>query len=131
MSSSNVTQINEILKNRGIDTAALDNDDYVIPEPHESFKRLLDLYYVAKVSADVENPYWYNRVWWENDGEIIEIRRAKALRAAMEHATPNIIPGEKLVMAKTYTMRGAFPFPWVMSSFFNGNGNVRTTTVEA
>ena len=121
MSSSNVTQINEILKNRGIDTAALDNDDYVIPEPHESFKRLLDLYYVAKVSADVENPYWYNRVWWENDGEIIEIRRAKALRAAMEHATPNIIPGEKLVMAKTYTMRGAFPFPWVMSSFFNGN----------
>ncbi len=129
--STNESRINEILAKRGINVDEIESSgDYQIPPSHESFDRLIDIYYVAKVTADMENPYWYNRVWWENDGEILEIRRAKALRAAMEHSTPNIIPGEKLVMAKTRHMRGAFPFPWVMSSFFNGNAEQLLNSVE-
>lgn len=90
-----------------------------IHDAAESFQRIMDIYYLLKVTADMESAYWYNRVWWENDGDLLEVRRAKAVAASLAHSTPTILPYEKLVMNKTKHLRGAFPFPWVCASFFN------------
>ena len=78
--NSNESKVQEILKQRGIDTEAMDDmteDD--IPQPGERFKKLQEIYYVLKVSADMETPYWYNRLWWEHDGDLLEVRRARAV----------------------------------------------------
>ncbi len=69
---------------------------------------LLDVYYNTLSTADMEFPYWYNREYRKSDGDIPVVRRAKALKAAFSHMTPNIIPGEKIVMQKTRHYRGSF-----------------------
>jgi len=125
-------KLQDILKSRGIDTVDVDNLQEVdIPEAKESTKKLMEIYYNLKVSADMEAPYWYNRTWWENDGDVIEVRRAKAMAACLSHITPTILPNEKLVMNKTKNVRGAFPFPWVCSSFFNAQAEALMNEVDA
>lgn len=130
--NSNEMKLQEILKSRGI---AMDEQNEIIqtdiPEAAEGCKKLLDTYYTLKNTADMEIPYWYNRVWWENDGEVLEVRRAKALAAAYAHITPTIQPYEKLVMQKTKNVRGAFPFPWVTASFFNAEAEALMNQVDA
>ena len=76
---SNEAKIQEILKRRGLDVSDVtDFADEVVPEPSPRFTKLINIYYMMKNTIDMEYPYWYNRVWWENDGDITEIRRAKA-----------------------------------------------------
>lgn len=46
-------------------------------------------------------------VYGGNDGDLLEVRRAKAVAASLAHSTPTILPYEKLVMNKTKHLRGA------------------------
>ena len=127
------SKLQDVLKNRGIKMEEVDNNitDSEIPEAKESTKKLMDVYYTLKVSADMEAPYWYNRTWWENDGEITIVRRAKAMAACLAHMTPTILPDEKIVMNKTKNVRGAFPFPWICASFFNAQAKALMDEVDA
>lgn len=127
----NEEKMQEVLKKRGIEAAMSEAERSQIAPPPEGVNKLMDIYYVLKNTVDMEIPYWYNRVWWENDGDIINIRRAKAFAAALSHATPNILPYEKLVMQKTKNVRGAFPFPWVTASFFNAQAEALMNEVDA
>lgn len=86
--------------------------------PTKRAKGLRDIYYMTLSSADMEFPYWYNRKWKELDGEVTVVRRSLALKEAFSRSTPNILPGEKLVMQKTYNYRGSFPMPWLSEGFF-------------
>ena len=124
--------LDEVLKSRNIAISDVaDPQDYKIPDPKESTQRLMEIYYQLKVTADMEIPYWYNRTWWENEGDVPVVRRAKAMAAWMAHTTPNILPYEKLVMGKSKNVRGAFPFPWVCASFFNAQAQALMDEVEA
>lgn len=128
----NEARVQEILKRRGLDVTPVDNfTEADVPEPTERFTKLINIYYAMKNTVDMEIPYWYNRVWWENEGDVIEIRRAKAYGAALSHTTPTIWPGEKLVMNKTKNWRGAFPFPWVDASFFNAQAEALMNEADA
>ena len=129
---SNEAKIQEILKRRGLDVSDLtDFADEVVPDPSPRFQKLINIYYMMKNTIDMEYPYWYNRVWWENDGDITEIRRAKAEAAALSHMTPTILPGELLFGNKTRNFRGAFCFPWVDASFFNAAAEAMMAGVDA
>jgi len=131
MTTSEVT-LEEVLKSRNIIVSDLaDPQDYTIPEAKESTRKLMELYYSLKVTADMEAPYWYNRTWWENEGDVPIIRRAKAMAACLSHITPTILPYEKLVMGKAKNVRGAFPFPWVCASFFNAQAEALMNEVLA
>lgn len=126
------SRIYDILKARGIDAENADGlKEEDIPEASERFSKLMDIYYSMKVTADMEIPYWYNRLWWENDGDILEVRRARAVGGAYAHSTPTVLPYEKLVMSKTKNFRGAFPFPWVCASFFNSLAESLMNEVDA
>lgn len=128
----NELKLQEILKSRGItDEQLKEAQERDIPAAAESFQRIMDIYYLLKVTADMESAYWYNRVWWENDGDLLEVRRAKAVAASLSHSTPTILPYEKLVMNKTKHLRGAFPFPWVCASFFNAMAESLMAEVDA
>ena len=129
-------KINEILENRdkfrSLDVTVL--EDYTeepIPDPSPRFTKLMDIYYVMKNTIDMEYPYWYNRSWWQNEGDLPEIRRAKAEAYALEHMTPTIWPQELLVMNKTKNWRGAFCFPWVDASFFNAQAEALLAQADA
>ncbi|WP_252229681.1 4-hydroxyphenylacetate decarboxylase large subunit [Clostridium sp. ZBS15] len=87
-------------------------------EPTPRAKRLREIYYDTLSTANTEFPYWYNRRWNELEGEVDIVRRAESLKCAYSHLTPNIIPGEKLVMQKTNYYRGSFPMPWLSEGFF-------------
>ncbi len=129
---TNEAKIQEILKRRGLDVSEESGfADEVIPEPSPRFTKLINIYYAMKNTIDMEYPYWYNRVWWENDGDITEIRRAKAEAAALSHMTPTILPGELLFGNKTRNFRGAFCFPWVDASFFNAAAEAMMAGVDA
>ena len=129
---SNELKLQEILAARGITQEQLKEvQEQEIPAAAESFQRIMDIYYLLKVTADMESAYWYNRVWWENDGDLLEVRRAKAVAASLAHSTPTILPYEKLVMNKTKHLRGAFPFPWVCASFFNALAESLMAEVDA
>ncbi len=93
-------------------------DREVKKEPTPRAKRLRDIFYNTLSTANMEFPYWYNRKFNELEGEITVVRRALALKEAFSRLTPNIVPGEKLVMQKTYNYRGSFPMPWLSESFF-------------
>ena len=121
----------DLLKERGLDVDTYDRTKADIPAPPEGCTKLMDTYYVLKNTVDMEIPYWYNRVWFENEGDMTIVRRAKALGAAYAHATPTIQPYEKLVMNKTRNVRGAFPFPWVTASFFNAQAEALMNEVDA
>ena len=130
--NSRESKLQDVLKNHGIEMSeVLDAQDYKIPEAKESSKRLMEIYYNLKVTADMETPYWYNRTWWENDGDVTIVRRAKAMASCLSHITPTILPYEKLVMNKTKNIRGAFPFPWVCASFFNAQAEALMNEVDA
>ena len=128
----NEEKLNELLKQRGIEmdqVPAMTMED--IPVEVEGCSKLKNIYYTLKNTVDMEYPYWYNRVWQENDGEVTIVRRAKAMAAALSHLTPTIQPYEKLVMNKTRNVRGAFPYPWVTASFFNAQAEVLMAEVDA
>jgi len=130
--STTAISLEDVMKSRGITVSSVpDPQEYKIPEAKESSQRLMELYYGLKVTADMEVPYWYNRVWWENEGDVPVVRRAKAMAACLSHITPTILPYEKLVMNKTKTIRGAFPFPWVCASFFNAQAEALMNEVDA
>lgn len=93
-------------------------DREINKKPTPRAKKLREVYYSTLSSIDTEFPYWYTRKWEELEGEITIIRRAEALKSAFSHLTPNIIPGEKLVMQKTSFYRGSFPMPWLSEGFF-------------
>lgn len=86
--------------------------------PQETIKKWKERYFKTKSSADMEFPYWYSREWFENDGEINIVRRAKALKRAFTRLTPSIFPNELIVMGKTRNMRGSYPMPWLSGSYF-------------
>lgn len=123
--------LEDLLKKRGINMETFERTTDDIPAPPEGLEKLMDTYYVLKNTADMEIPYWYNRVWWENDGDVTIVRRAKALAAAYAHVTPTIQPYEKLVMQKCKNVRGAFPFPWITASFFNAQAEALMNEVDA
>ena len=86
---TNEEKLNELLKQRGLSmdqvpTTSLED----IPAQADGCAKLMDVYYTLKNTVDMEYPYWYNRVWQENDGDMIIVRRAKAMAAALSHLTP-------------------------------------------
>ena len=87
-------------------------------KPTERAVRLMDMYYQSLASTSMEWTYWYTRKYEAEDGELQLVRRAKSLAYAFEHTTPVIYPGELLVGAKTGYLRGTFPMPWLIQSFF-------------
>ena len=87
-------------------------------EPCQRAKKIRDLYFGAKSSATMEFPYWYTRRYDELEGEIPIIRRAEALKCAFSHLTPEIFPGELLVMGKEFYLRGSFPMPWLSEGYY-------------
>ena len=127
----NEQKINELLKKHGLNIDVYDRTTEDIPAKPEGCDKLLDVYYVLKNTVDMENPYWFNRVWQENAGDVTIIRKAKAEAAALAHSTPTIQPWEKIVMQKTRNVRGAFPFPWVTASFFNAAAEALMNEVDA
>lgn len=88
----------------------------------ESTKRVKslmeNLFYEAYSSANTEFPYWYTRKFNECDGDVLEIRRAKALACAYKHSTPSVFAGDLLPGGKTGYLRGGFPMPWLTNSFY-------------
>ncbi|MDW8799750.1 4-hydroxyphenylacetate decarboxylase large subunit [Clostridium sp. A1-XYC3] len=127
MNKSVEDKMKEILLSKGIDISNCSSDngeqDNIPKEPTPRANALRDIFYNTLATADMEFPYWYNRKWKELDGEITIVRRAKALKEAFSRVTPNIIPGEKLVMQKTRNYRGSFPMPWLSESFFVAQGD--------
>ncbi|HIH97784.1 MAG TPA: MFS transporter, partial [Thermoplasmata archaeon] len=87
-------------------------------EPCQRAKKIRDLYFDTKSSATMEFPYWYTRRYDELEGEILIIRRAEALKCAFSHLTPEIFPGELLVMGKEFYLRGSFPMPWLSEGYY-------------
>jgi len=114
-------KIYEILEEKGVrvDCPAAEGADCENRrEAAPRAKKLMDLYYQSLASTSMEWTYWYTRKFEEEDGELQIIRRAKALACAFAHTTPVIYPGELLVGAKTGYLRGTFPMPWLIQSFF-------------
>ncbi len=93
-------------------------DREIKKEPTPRNKKLRDIYFQTLSSTTCEFTYWYNRKFKEMDGDVIEIRRAAALKNAFVHSTPVIFPGEKLVGGKAPYYRGSFPYPWLSEGFF-------------
>ena len=124
--ATNTRKLSEILAEKGLPInfefggeapeEAVDRE--VKKEPTPRAKRLRDIYFNTLSTANTEFPYWYSRKWNELDGEVTVVRRAASLKCAFSHLTPNIIPGEKLVMQKTQFYRGSFPMPWLSEGFF-------------
>lgn len=127
MDKAKEEKIRSILLARGIDSNTYSNENIehgeLEQEPTPRSRGLRDLFYNTLSTADMEFPYWYTRTWKEFDGDITVVRRARALKSAFSHLTPNIIPGEKLVMQKTYNYRGSFPMPWLSENFFISQGD--------
>ena len=127
----NEARVQEILKRRGLTTPVDNFTEADVPEPTERFTKLINIYYAMKNTVDMEIPYWYNRVWWENEGDVIEIRRAKSLRCGPFPHDPHDLARRKLVMNKTKNWRGASPFPWVDASFFNAQAEALMNEADA
>lgn len=125
MGQSKEDKIRSILEAKNIKSNFKEQENLDELSEKKASKRaddLLDVYYNTLSTADMEFPYWYNREYRKSDGDIGVVRRAKALKSAFSHMTPNIIPGEKIVMQKTRHYRGSFPMPWVSESFFVAQG---------
>lgn len=130
MNAATGKRLEEILSKQGLSMGSADgNKD---PGNHtgpvgreirlESTKRVKslmeNLFYQAYSSANTEFPYWYTRKFTECDGDVLEIRRAKALACAYQHSTPSIFAGDLLPGGKTGYLRGGFPMPWLTNSFY-------------
>ena len=88
-------------------------------EPKARTKWLMDsLFYQSFSTANTEFPYWYTRKFEECDGDVLEVRRAKALACAYAHTTPTVYPKDLLPGRKTSYLRGGFPMPWLTNSFY-------------
>ena len=88
-------------------------------EPKARTKWLMDsLFYQSFSTANTEFPYWYTRKFEECDGDVLEVRRAKALACAYAHTTPTVYPKDLLPGGKTSYLRGGFPMPWLTNSFY-------------
>jgi formate C-acetyltransferase/4-hydroxyphenylacetate decarboxylase large subunit len=72
----------------------------------------------AQVLIDCEFTVLYTKGWRDNDGQPFPIRKAKALRYALENMTPAINDHELLVMQKTRRLRGAIPYTSYSQKFF-------------
>ncbi|MCQ2966593.1 MAG: 4-hydroxyphenylacetate decarboxylase large subunit [Alphaproteobacteria bacterium] len=127
---ANEELMNELLKKHGLNVDDCHQIMEKIPEKSKNCEKLLEIYYTLKNTVDMENPYWFNRAWFENAGDVTIIRKAKAEAAALSHSTPTILPWEKLVMQKTRNVRGAFPFPWITASFFNAAAEALMNEVD-
>ena len=58
-------KLDEIMKKRGISVVAQDDGtDRKVPPQAKGCEKLMETYYTLKNTADMEIPYWYNRVWW-------------------------------------------------------------------
>lgn len=90
-------------------------------KPTPRAEKLANMYYDAKASASLEFTYLYMRKFEELDGHIQMIRRARAMAYAFAHTTPVIFPGELIVGAKAPYLRGSFPNPQLIQSFFVNN----------
>ncbi|EAA5258657.1 MFS transporter [Salmonella enterica subsp. enterica] len=123
-----------ILQQRGIAShathSAVPDEQNLKDSPHPRAKALRDIYFRTLSSVDTEFPYWYTRKWDELADDVTIIRRAEALKCAFSHLTPNIFPGEKLVMQKTAYYRGSFPMPWLSESFFLANADELTSRTD-
>ena len=95
----------------------------IVRKPTLRIEKIRNLYFDAKSSASMEFPYWYTRRWDEMEGEIAIVKRAEALKSGFEHLTPEIFPGELLVMGKAGYLRGSYPMPWLSESYFMAKGN--------
>jgi len=124
-----------LLRQRGITSpganSAISDDQNLKDNPYPRAKALRDIYFRTLSSVDTEFPYWYTRKWDELRDDVTFIRRAEALKCAFSHLTPNIFPGEKLVMQKTAYYRGSFPMPWLSESFFLANADELTTRADS
>jgi 4-hydroxyphenylacetate decarboxylase large subunit len=87
-------------------------------ESMERTKGLMALYLSAMCSSDTEFPYWYSRAYEEADGEVQEVRRAKALACAFAHITPSVYPKDLMPGGKSKYLRGGYPMPWLTNSFY-------------
>lgn len=132
--------LTEILKERGlplhlVPSAGKGGSDFAEREvkkaPTERTQKLLDLYYDTLSSVDTEFTYWYTRRWDELEGDVLTVRRAEALKSAFSHLTPNIIPGEKLVLQKSKFYRGSFSMPWVSEQFLLDEAGTQARTGAA
>lgn len=87
-------------------------------EPTQRAAKLRDIYLQTLSSVSCEFTYWYSRAFQEADGDVMEVRRARALKCAFAHTTVTIYPGELLVGGKAQYYRGSFPLPWLSEGFF-------------
>ena len=123
-------RLEEILAQQGLSMGfvygAPENDNWdkitdreIHLKPSERTSKLMNnLFYQAYSSANTEFPYWYTRKFAECDGDVLEVRRAKALACAYAHSTPSVYPGDLLPGGKTSFLRGGFPMPWLTNSFY-------------
>lgn len=123
-------RLEEILAQQGLSMGfvygAPENDNWdkitdreIHLKPSERTSKLMNnLFYQAYSSANTEFPYWYTRKFAECDGDVLEVRRAKALACAYAHSTPSVYPGDLLPGGKTSFQRGGFPMPWLTNSFY-------------
>ena len=97
-------------------TAIVDRE--IRNQPGERVLAQRELFMNTLSSANNEFPYWYSREYFKHDGEIMVVRRAKALKVAFSHLTPVIYPGERLVMRRAAFFRGSFPMPWLSCGYY-------------
>jgi formate C-acetyltransferase/4-hydroxyphenylacetate decarboxylase large subunit len=81
-------------------------------------KELKKSFLDAQVLIDPEYTIHYTEGWKKYDGQPFLIRKAKAIKHALEHLTPVINDNELLVMQKTRYLRGAVPYTSYSQKFF-------------
>ena len=72
----------------------------------------------AQVLIDPQYTILYTEGWKQYDGQPFMIRKAKAIKHALERLTPFINDNELLVMQKTRYLRGAVPYTSYSQKFF-------------
>lgn len=81
-------------------------------------KALKEMFLDAQVLIDPEFAILYTEGWRKYDGQPFIIRKARALKHALERLTPMINENELLVMQKTRYVRGAIPYTSYSQKFF-------------
>lgn len=81
-------------------------------------QRLKEMFLGAQVLIDPQYSSFFTKGWRENDGQPFLIRKARALKYALQNLTPVINDDELLVMQKTRYLRGAIPYTSYSQKFF-------------
>ncbi|MCP5102641.1 MAG: indoleacetate decarboxylase [bacterium] len=81
-------------------------------------KALKEMFLNAQVQIDPQFTILYTEGWKKYDGQPFLIRKARALKHALEGITPVINDHELLVMQKTRFLRGAIPYTSYSQKFF-------------